>query len=259
MSLAWGLIMRRLQCALLAAAAAIGFASIASAADMPVKARPMPVVAAYNWTGWYIGIDGGWGRARYGHNFNIDGHYNNAPGETYDYSKSGGLLGGHLGYNWQMGQWVFGLEGGITKTWLDSSNNVSPFFPVNDRWSSKVSWIGTITPRLGYAFGNILLYGKGGWAIARVNDYVNDTVDFVDFNTTRSGWTLGAGIEYMFTPNWILGVEYNHYDFGSANVTASSTPIAGGATFFPGTNHDFKVTVDAVQGRLSYKFGSLWP
>lgn len=249
--------MRRILVGLVSA---IAMTTSAYAADMAVKARPMaPVAPAPVWTGLYIGIDGGWGRARYGHDFNTLGHYNTAVGDVFNYSASGGVFGGHLGYNWQIGQWVLGLEGGIMKTWLDSSNNTSPFFPVTDRWTSKVSWIGTVTPRLGFTAGSFLFYGKGGWAVARVSDYVQDTVDFVDFKTTRSGWTLGAGVEYMLTPNWIVGLEYNHYDFGKSNVTMSSTPFSGAAPFFPGTNHDFKVTVDAVQARVSYKLGSIWP
>jgi outer membrane immunogenic protein len=154
-----------------------------------------------------------------------------------------------------MNQWVLGLEAGIMKTWLDANDNVSPFFPVTDRWSSKVNWIGSVTPRVGFAAGNFLVYGKGGWAVARVNDYVHDFNDFVDFKATRSGWTLGGGVEYMVMPNWILGVEYNHFDFGSANVNMASTSLTTGAVQAFGTNHDLKVTVDAVQGRISYKFG----
>jgi outer membrane immunogenic protein len=240
------------------AAVAALFATPAMAADLPVKAPIAPVVAPINWTGLYLGIDGGWGNAHYDHSFNISGHYNLAAGDTFDYSKSGGLLGGHLGYNWQVGQWVLGLEGGITKSWLDSSDKISPFFPASDRWTSKVSWIAAVTPRVGVAFGNVLVYGKGGVAFAHLSDYVHDFADFVDFSTTRTGWTLGGGVEYMVVPNWIVGLEYNHFDFGSANVNMASTNFAGG-TFYPGTNHDFKVTADALQARLSYKFGSLWP
>jgi outer membrane immunogenic protein len=252
--------MRYKFAALAAAAFSLGVMQVASAADMPVKARAYKAapVAAISWAGLYIGVDGGWARAGYDHDFNINGHYNNAAGDTFDYSKSGAILGGHIGYNWQFSQWVLGVEGGFAKSWLNADEVVSPFFPTSDRFSSSVKWIGTVTPRVGFAAGSFLIYGKGGWAVTRLTEYIHDTSDFVDFKTTRSGWTLGAGVEYMVMPNWILGVEYNHYDFGSANVNMASTNFAGG-TFFPGTDHDLKVTVDAVQGRISYKFGSVGP
>ncbi|MEA2906947.1 MAG: outer rane immunogenic protein [Alphaproteobacteria bacterium] len=230
----------------------------AMAADLPVRAPAYkaPVIAPVinNWTGFYIGIDGGWGRADFDHTFNIAGHYNLAAGNTFDYSHSGGIFGGHAGYNWQSGQWVFGIEGGAAKTWIKAQNVVSPFFPVTDRWTSEVKSIASITPRLGVAFGSALLYVKGGVAFASIRDHVNDNFDFVDVKFNRSGWTVGAGLEYMVAPNWVVGVEYDHYDFGSRNITSNSTLFAGG-TFFPGTNHNLDVRVDAVVGRVSYKFG----
>ena len=249
--------MRRSAFMVAATAAFLGFGlpQATFAADLAVKAPPAPVVVVPSWTGFYIGIDGGFARAHYSHDFNTAGHYNFFPGDTFDYNDSGGMLGGHFGYNWQVNQWVFGIEGSIAKPWVNSNNNISPFFPASDVWTSKVKWIATITPRLGYAAGNALFYVKGGWAYARTNDYVQDFVDYVDASLDQSGWTAGVGIEYLFAHNWIVGFEYNHYDFGKDNITASSIPLGGGAPFAFGTNHDFGVTVDSVLARISYKFG----
>jgi outer membrane immunogenic protein len=247
--------MSRIRIAI-AAAIALGAATAANAADIarPVyKAAPV-VVPMYDWTGFYVGINGGWGRADFDHSFNTSGHYNFFAGDTFDYSKSGGVLGGHAGYNWQAGQWVFGIEGAIMKTWLDSGAQTSPFFPATDTWQSKLDWMASVTGRVGYAWNNVLGYVKGGWAYASFNDYVQDTNDFVSVDGSRNGWTLGVGFEYGFAPNWTFGVEYNYYDFGSANINASSVLFNGG-TFYPGTDHNLDMTVQTVLGRLTYKFG----
>jgi opacity protein-like surface antigen len=126
----WGLIMRRASIALFAAVSTVAYAQIASAADMPVKAPgyKAPVVAPlYNWTGPYIGIAGGYG---WGHSNQTD------PGiiinDDGSYGVNGGLLGGTLGYNWQQGTWVFGVEGDYS--WADisgSSNTCGPHPPCN--------------------------------------------------------------------------------------------------------------------------------
>lgn len=233
----------------LLAATANGFA-----ADIAAPVYKAPLVATiYDWSGFYLGLQGGWSGATFDHTFNIAGHYNLNSGDTLDYGKSGGLLGGQIGYNWQAAQWVFGVEGSLAKTWLQR-DQVSPFFPATDTWRSEVEWIGTVTGRIGYAWNNVLGYAKGGWAIARLNDHVQDLADFVDVSRTRSGWTVGGGIEWAFAPNWTFGVEYNYYQF-STNVTEASTLFAGG-TFFPGTNHDLDVAVQSVIGKFSYKWGA---
>ena len=243
---------------LIAGAIALGLTGQTWAADLrtapvaTVAPLTAPLPSAYDWSGVYFGIHGGWGNADYDHTFNTVGHYNLRRGNTLDYSGDGGLLGGHIGYNWQFGPWVAGVEGAITKTWLDSGNIKSPFFPTTDVFHSELDWIGAVTGRLGFATNNWLWYAKAGWAWSRVNDHVNDTVDFVDQDRDIDGWTAGAVVEYGWT-NWVFGIEYNHYDFGTANVTARSTRFSGG-TFTPGTNHNLDVTVDTVMARLSYKW-----
>jgi outer membrane immunogenic protein len=243
---------------LIAGTVALGITSHASAADM--RAAPVATVApltaplpsAYDWSGVYFGIHGGWGNADYDHTFNTVGHYNLRTGDTLDYSGDGGVLGGHIGYNWQFGQWVAGVEGAITKTWLDSGTKRDPFFN-DDRWHSELDWIGAVTGRLGFATNNWLWYGKAGWAWSRVHDHVEHPIDFVDQSRDIDGWTAGLGLEYGWT-NWVLGIEYNHYDFGAAHVAARRTNFVGRNLVTPGTNHDLDVTVDTLMARLSYKW-----
>ena len=243
----------RTKLAILAGGILIASTMAGSAADIPAPVYKAPAVApVYDWSGFYIGVQGGWAGAEFDHTFNIAGHYNLNAGDTLDYGKSGGILGGQIGYNWQAGAWVFGAEASLAKTWL-SQNQVSPFFPATDTWRSEVEWIGTVTGRIGYAWNNVLGYAKGGWAVARLNDYVQDTVDFVDVSRTRSGWTLGGGVEWAFAPNWTLGIEYNYFEFNT-NITESSTLLGGGGTFFPGTDHDLDVRVQSVIAKLSYKW-----
>src|SRR5262245_36530837 len=192
---------------LMATLSIVALTSATPAADMPAKAPLYPPAPVSNWTGLYVGIDGGGARANYKHDFNISGHYNTAPGQTFDYNHSGGIIGGHIGYNWQINQFVIGLEGSIAKPWVYANEVRSPFFSASDRWSSKVSWIAAVTPRLGFAASNFLIYGKGGWAYAKAKDRVHDNSDFVDSgNLSRNGLTAGGGVEYMFMPNWIIGV-----------------------------------------------------
>src|SRR5664279_190864 len=110
--------MRRFHCAALAAVAVLGFTSVASASDMPVKA-PAPIVAPlYNWTGPYIGIAGGYG---WGHSNQTDSGISIAGENDGSYAMNGGIIGGMLGYNWQQGPWVFGAEGDYS--WADISGS----------------------------------------------------------------------------------------------------------------------------------------
>ena len=149
------------------------------------------------------------------------------------------------------------------KTWFDSGAQTSPFFPTSDTWQSKLDWIATATGRVGYAWNNVLGYVKGGWAYASYSDYVQDNFGFVDASGKKSGWTLGGGVEFALSPNWIFGVEYNYYDFGSINVNQPSVNFSGGtpgisaaaaAGSVPGTDHNLDLTVQTVLGRLTYKF-----
>jgi outer membrane immunogenic protein len=248
---------------LLAGAALAAFlAGPALAADLPVrapvmKAPPAPVVAVYNWTGFYIGGHAGFGWAETDYNFNDFGFWNNTPGDSFTQKGDGFLGGGHVGFNWQTGQFVWGLEGSYTWSDVKSGIDPSPFFPATDSFDTRLRWLATITPRFGIANDNWLFYVKGGVAFTEVRSRIFDNTPppFESFKKdTRVGWTVGGGVEWGITQNWIIGVEGNYYDFGSFNVNQvvdTSTGLPAGVT----TNHDVDTTMFSVLGRVSYKFG----
>src|SRR6476619_6615001 len=195
---------------------ALGMAAPATAADMPYKAPPpAPYVAPiYNWTGFYIGGNGGWGQSHSCVDF-LD-----ATGVAFAQgcgNRSGGVVGGQIGYRWQAGQWVFGLE--AQGDWADLSNTrQSVLFP-QFFTRTKNDGIGLFTGQIGYAWNASLLYVKGGAAVT------SNSLSILDSNTgievvgssTRWGGTVGVGWEYGFAPNWSLGIEYDHLFMGDAN------------------------------------------
>lgn len=213
--------MRRFQCALLAAVAIFGFASVASAADMPMKAVPAPVAApVYNWTGCYIGAHAGYGWGR--KDMNPDNIYGNGFWESA-FNVDGWLAGGQLGCNYQFpsSNWVVGIDGSISATDIRGSglDGYVPGGPFYD--TAKVKDLGSITGRIGWNGWNPqhLLYVKGGWAWAK-DDFVNSFPEAIPYtaNQDRTGWTVGAGWEWAFAPRWSAFLEYDHYDFGTKNV-----------------------------------------
>ncbi len=205
------------------ALAAMGMAP-AFAADLPArtytKAPPM-IAPVLSWTGFYIGGEGGGGWGRDAVDF---------PAfltTTGRYDTSGPLAGGVIGYNWQTpGGFVFGVEGSFD--WADIKGNAlapSGIHVVNTKLDSLYSGTG----RIGYAWNSVLIYAKGGYA------YTNTKLDITSIGTGivterassgRDGYVVGAGLEYMFAPNWSAKVEYNYYNFGSKGVTTYS-PITG--------------------------------
>lgn len=244
--------------ALAVVAATVLSAGAASAADLaarPYTKAPPPVAAVYNWTGFYIGAHAGytWGDTRF--DFATAGHYNNVPGDSFGFGTDGFMGGGHAGYNWQTGNFVFGLEGSISYTDLNG-NAISPYFPATDTFHTKQEWIATVTPRLGFASGAWLFYVKGGVAFTELRTRIQDTFDYNERSDTKAGWTVGGGVEWMVSPNWIVGVEGNYYDFGSCcGGNTQSLVLATNAPAGVFSNHDTRFDNWSVLGRVSYKWG----
>ncbi len=230
-----------------ASVVALGAAVPAFGADLAArtytKAAPM-VAAIYDWSGFYVGINGGWGSS---HNcWNFAGV---TPEGCHD--ATGGTIGGQVGYRWQMGQLVFGLEG--QGNWADlSGSNVSQAFPGFSN-QTKVNAFGLFTGQIGYAFNNVLLYAKGGAAVTgnsyRVFSVPTGVLAASAADDTRWGGTIGAGVEVGFAPNWSVGVEYDHLFMQDSTLTFN-TP--GGVLF--GTDR-IRQDVDLVTARVNYKFG----
>ena len=200
---------------------ALGMGAPASAADMAVKARPpAPVIAPiYDWTGFYIGANGGWGQSNSCVNFDVFG-VDFADGCR---SRSGGLVGGQIGYRWQANQWVFGVE--AQGDWADLSHTRVSLFDRFSIWATfstrtKTDGIGLFTGQIGYAWNQALFYVKGGAAVTSNRFSILETftgIELASASATRWGGTVGAGFEYGFAPNWSFGVEYNHLFMGDAN------------------------------------------
>jgi len=265
--------MRRFQRDLLAAVAAIGFASVASAADLPVKAPAYKAPVApigYSWTGFYVGAHAGAGWGSDGSQSATDPAAGPVLGGfdpvTFDHSAKIGAIGGfQLGYNWQVAPtWLLGVEGDFSFASLDNSNSKAPLtaavgFVVPGSslsMSTHVKWLTSIRGRAGYIWDNNLLYVTGGaaWKNTDFSSQLVALAPFVSqtsFNKTQSGWVLGGGIDHMFTPNWILGVEYLFYSFGTESAGAIFKPVLPGAQPIAYT---WKDNVQILRATLSYKF-----
>jgi outer membrane immunogenic protein len=226
----------------------IAMAGPAVAADLPARTyQALPPVIA-DWTGFYIGGNGGWGSSRNCLNFVSGAGAAIADGCI---SKSGGLIGGQLGYRWQMGQGVFGFE--AQGDWANfNSSHVSILNPAFTT-GTKVNGLGLFTGQFGYAGIATLLYMKVGAAVTSNSVFINSTfggVSLASASSTHWGPSLGVGFDYGFSPNWTAGIEYNHLFMGDSNNSFSAVnPIVAGALI--------RITqdVDMVTLRVNYKFG----
>jgi outer membrane immunogenic protein len=269
---AWGLIMRRFQCAAIAAVAVIGFASITHAADMPVKAPPAPVAVA-NWSGWYAGLNAGgdWGTSDPSTTTLQTGFFGGCPvcvsaiadNGHQSFRTDGFTGGGQGGYNWQFGNWVAGVEADFEYFRSAGSNSVTfvSFLGSNTINSSmRTDWLFTARPRLGVvANNNYLFYGTGGLAVTelRANWSYTDTyqvgaTESGSASQVRAGWTVGGGVEAMLPGKWVVGVEYLFVKF--PNVSTTSTNLVDGPLPSAVFTHSADLASSIVRLRVSEKF-----
>ncbi|BBF93307.1 outer membrane protein [Blastochloris tepida] len=226
--------MRRLVIALLASTALVGTASAADLARKSVVSAP--VVMAPNWTGFYVGgfIGYGWGS----NDWSLVDNWNNWGGLSNDFD---GFLGGaQIGYDYQFNNMVIGIQADITGASLEDKS-----WYLDEYYNNEASWIATVTGRLGFVADRALFYIKGGAAWADHDSSWSWIGDYYSSSGTRSGWTVGAGIEYAFAPNWTMFLEYDYYDFGDKNY------------YFPALDTTVKVDTDvsAVKIGVNYRFG----
>jgi outer membrane immunogenic protein len=223
----------------------LGMAAPAVAADMAVQAAPVPYIAPmYNWSGFYIGINGGWGSSRNRYEWTGPG----VLALAYGADSTGGTIGGQVGYNWQAGSWVFGLE--AQYNWADLNK---AYYGPAGTWSvgSKVDALGFFTGRIGYAANNALFYVKGGAAVANNDQWAAwNGVNFATASNTRWGGTVGVGLEYGFSPNWSFGVEYMHAWLGNNDYQWVNANLAW-------NNLHVSQDIDVVTLRLNYRFGGV--
>jgi outer membrane immunogenic protein len=235
---------------------ALGMAAPASAADLaarPYTKAPPPVVAPiYDWSGFYIGINGGGGSARKCWDFVASPGVTAVPFASQGcHDATGGTVGGQIGYRWQASNWVFGLEG--QGNWADfRGQNTSLLFPP-DFNRSRIEAFGLLTGQIGYAWNNVLFYVKGGGAVTddKYDAFTAGGALLASANETRWGGTVGAGLEYGFAPNWSVGFEYDHLFMGHRNVNLT-TPFATGLVF---QTDRIRQDVDIGLVRVNYRFG----
>jgi outer membrane immunogenic protein len=233
----------------------------AFAADMALKAPPPP--AAYSWTGWYVGLNAGgsFGKASDSSTFGIPA----VPLSSTSSNLDGFVGGGQIGYNWQSGTTVFGLEADIQGTGeRGTANTIIPFVPppvlagpttISLSDGEKLPWFGTVRGRIGLTPSPTwLLYVTGGLAYGEIKSAETLTVPLIGAaafgaTTDRAGWTLGAGAEASIGGNWTAKIEYLYLDFGTfTNTFVTGVPLI---TPLALTTH---VTDNIVRVGLNYHF-----
>jgi outer membrane immunogenic protein len=260
-------------------------ATCAAAADLYYKA-PVVAVPVYNWTGFYIGgnVGGAWGNfdPRTLTVYSDDGWIVPTDAPAIDRvgiqsSKPTGFTGGfEAGYNWQSRNFVFGVEGDIDALSLSSgtrSGALYPGYPYTFTVTSNISttWLATVRGRLGYAVNNWLFFVTGGAALTdlRGNFAFSDTygntagnpnaAESASFSDTKTGYTIGGGVEAGLWANWSVKGEYLYANFGT--VSASSNNLTGSfptllATAFPSNvfTHRFGLKANIARAALNYRF-----
>jgi len=204
-------------------------AAPALAADLPQETYSAPIqpapVQVYDWTGIYLGLHAGWLGG------DVDPDFTGTDG-----ADGSAFTGGfHAGANYMVTpQFLVGIEGDVDGTSFDQDGTFQPGVAGN----ANINWTSSIRGRAGFAFDRFLAYGTGGVAFADVDV----TSGAFKESNTHTGWTVGAGLEGMITPNVTARLEYMYADYGSQDYT------------FGGTTTDIDVTSNVVRAGISYKF-----
>jgi outer membrane immunogenic protein len=248
-------------------------ATPALAADLPAKVytkAPVAVAPIYNWSGFYIGLNGGGGSS---HNCwtlnNIAGAVALPSASEGCHDATGGLAGGQIGYRWQTSNWVFGVEAQGDWADLKGSNSslvLAPLLaPLGGGFTNttKIDAIGLFTGQVGYAWNNVLWYAKGGAAVTH-DKYSGSlttpiaflpTLNFDGASQTRWGGAVGTGVEIGFAPGWSVAFEYDHLFMGSHNNTFTFNTGLPAPLVGTSRTDNIKQDVDMGTVRVNYTFG----
>ncbi|MGJ4888336.1 outer membrane protein [Bradyrhizobium sp. HKCCYLRH3099] len=250
----------------------------AFAADLPARyTKAPPPAAIYNWTGGYFGgnVGYGWGRSNLGTTLDQTSSWA-AEGVAFQNTfvalsnnrlNPAGIVGGlQAGYNWQSGPGVFGIEADINGSDINKRLIVTGPNPPTTRTFNetiRTDWFMTLRGRAGFAVDTTLFYVTGGLAVGNVKgswDLTsgNGYAKTASANVTKAGWTVGAGVEHAFAPNWTVKAEYLYTDLGNISYASTYSP---GSTFAPpGLNYRENLSQDfsfhTVRVGVNYKFGS---
>jgi outer membrane immunogenic protein len=226
----------------------------ADIAARPYTKAPGPMITpVYDWSGFYVGINGGGGSSR--NCWDLVGGAGTSGSEGC-HNATGGTVGGLFGYRWQSINWVFGVE--VQANWADfSGDSIGTLIPAQ-RNRSRVDAFGLFTGQVGYAWNNALLYIKGGAAVVDDRHDIYAAPGFPVAGTELAstdhqgawGGTVGAGLEYGFAPGWSVGVEFDHIFLASRTLQLTTTP--GGIGF---QTDRISEDIDTGLVRVNYKFG----
>lgn len=225
----------------------------ASAADLarPYTKAPMMTAPVYDWTGVYVGGEIGalWGQS--------DGSFLTPPPADFSTKHTTAAAGGFFGAQYQWNNIVLGVEGNVIALFTKSLGD-APCVPAascgpNALRTTSLDAIWSAGGRIGWAAGMWMPYAAGGFAGTRLTLVGIDATPLNESVTqTRLGWYVGAGVDWMVAANWIVGVEYRHYDFGSQQIVPFNNTTGAFAT---DDASDLRLRVDTVMFRASYKFG----
>ncbi len=234
--------MKRISFAVVSALMLVG--TPVFAADMALKAPPPPPAPIFSWTGFYIGgeLGGAW----------ANGHVTDSLfGLNASSSHDGWLGGAVVGYNYQTSNVVFGIEADFDGTSLKATGNgvFVPALASTLQASAKTDWITTVAGRVGFAAADralIYIKGGGGW-VGNTASITNLTTGAaVSASNTNSGWLIGGGLEYAFTPNWSSKIEVDYLGLRSWSWNS---------TVFPGDTFTASRNITMVKAGLNYRFG----
>jgi outer membrane immunogenic protein len=245
------------------AIAALGMAAApVFAADLPARTytkAPVMVAPIYDWSGFYIGLNGGGASSRECWTLTSNNAIPIVPNANEGcHNATGGLVGGQVGYRWQVSNWVFGVEAQGDWANLTGSNASLALTRIPATNQTKIDAIGLFTGQVGYTFNNVLWYVKGGAAVTDNkyssffpvgNVFAAAGVPFNAASDTRWGGAVGTGIEIGFAPNWSVALEYDHLFMGNPNITFPPTSIA------VGRSDNIAQGVDMGTVRIDYRFG----
>ncbi len=225
---------------LLATTGGLAAAGGAQAADLPTKAPAyVPAPVPFIWEGFYLGVNVG---AAWQHS-----DVANYPGYSANVAGSSFIGGGQIGYNWQHGNIVYGVEADIQGLSGSANASFGSAVPANKSVDTKIRWLSTVRGRAGLVVGDTMAYATGGVAFGGVRNELNNLGGNTNKSEskTRVGWVIGGGVEHMWTRNWTVGLEGLFVDLGNSTANGSASP--GKTT---------KFTNQAVIGRLklNYKF-----
>jgi outer membrane immunogenic protein len=250
----------------LAALCATALVSTADAADLAARA-PMytkaPAAQVYDWTGFYIG-----GNVGYAHNHMsasdetlTQGGVATQPAVGGSSDGNGFTGGGQIGYNYQLGQTVLGVEGDFNYIGAKDSTTFNPAGgPISETSTFKSDWFATIRGRVGYTFGAFMPYLTGGVAFMHTTANVTLSAAGVPLGFNASddhvavGYAVGAGLEYAIDKNWSIRGEYLHMGFGGQDYDGTGDLTMGGATASIGAHAHVKSDYDIARIGVNYRF-----